>query len=301
MANSIRRRIGPPGWLLGGLLALVAAGAGAQPLTAGGGWLEENNVLFLEYRGTWHSNLSERHSGLSATQSTEPGATLELSFVGTGFRWIGFRDEWSGIAAVFVDGQFLTTVDTYASPAQYQAIVLERNDLPPGTHHLTLQVLDTRSGPSGGAWVWVDAIEVLTDGSAAAPPDPWAGAVRSEQDQPSVAYAGKWFGSDSEHHSGGSATLALDAGARATFSFTGGAVRWIGYRDEWSGIGRVYLDGSLVAYVDLYRPSFEARAVLFSAPRLAPGPHTIAVEATHDRNADALQRWVWLDAFDVVP
>ncbi len=31
------------------------------------------------------------------------------------------------------------------------------------------------------------------------------------------------------------------------------------------------------------------------------GPHMVAVEATHERNPDAGQRWVWLDVFDVGP
>ncbi len=288
-------------WLLAGLLALVTAPAGAQLLVAGGGWLEENNYLYANYRGSWHTIVNERYSGLTATQSAEPGASVSVAFQGTGIRWIGFRDEWSGIAAVFVDGEFLATIDTYASPAQYHAVVFEKSDLPDGTHTLTLQALATRSGVSGGAWVWIDAFEVLTDGTAEPPPDPWPGATRTEQDDPAVSYAGNWFPSESTHHSGGSATLAVDAGARGSFPFTGHGVRWIGYRDEWSGIGRVYLDGSLVAYVDLYAPSFEAQAALFSARQLASGPHTIAVEATHDRNAEAKQRWVWLDAFDVLP
>ena len=40
--------------------------------------------------------------------------------------------------------------------------------------------------------------------------------------------------------SGGDAVLSMDAGARATFTFTGSEIRWIGTRDEWSGIARVF-------------------------------------------------------------
>lgn len=301
MGNTVGLRSWP-GWVLAGAMTVgMAAPARAQLLVAGGGWLEESSYLYASYHGTWHPIISERYSGMTATQSTEPGATVRVAFNGTGIRWIGFRDEWSGIAAVFIDGEFRTTVDTYSSPALHRTVVFETNELEEGTHSLIVQVLDTHNAASAASWVWIDAFEVLTDGTATPPLDPWPGSLRTEEDDPAVGYAGTWFESTSSHHSGGRATLALDAGARATFSFTGTGVRWIGYRDEWSGIGRVYLDGSLVAYVDLYAPSFEAQAVLFSAPHLSAGPHSVAVEATHDRNPDANQRWVWLDAFDFVP
>jgi len=44
----------------------------------------------------------------------------------------------------------------------------------------------------------------------------------------------------------------MDGGARATATFSGSEVRWIGYRDEWSGIANVYLDGQLKGTVDTF-------------------------------------------------
>ena len=52
-----------------------------------------------------------------------------------------------------------------------------------------------------------------------------------------------------------SASPAVPAGARATFSFTGTSVRWIGLRGPQYGIARVFLDGAFQATVDLYSPS----------------------------------------------
>ena len=90
----------------------------------------------------------------------------------------------------------------------------------------------------------------------------------------------------------------MDAGSRATFSFTGTSVSWIGYRDEWSGIAKVYIDGALKATVDTYSSPSKAQTAAYTISGLAAGAHTIAVEATGTRNAASQGLWVWVDAFD---
>ena len=94
----------------------------------------------------------------------------------------------------------------------------------------------------------------------------------------------------------------MDSNARATLTFTGTAVGWIGYRDEWSGIARIYVDGVMQATVDTYAsPSAGERAVLYTASGLGGGMHTLAIEVTGTRNATSSGSWVWVDAFDVTP
>ncbi len=93
----------------------------------------------------------------------------------------------------------------------------------------------------------------------------------------------------------------MDSNARATLTFTGTAVSWIGYRDEWSGVARIYLDGVMQATIDTYAFPSQARAVLYTATGLAGGVHTLAIEVTGTRNATSGGSWVWVDAFDVTP
>jgi hypothetical protein len=281
-------------------LSLAALLALASPALAQGR-IEENHPLAVSFRGTWHRVFNMNNSGWTAMTSTEPGAQAVLTFRGTGVRWSGFQDEWSGIAAVFLDGAFLTTVDTYATPAAYRAQSFSFQGFPLGTHTLVIEVLNVQATASGGAWVSVDAFDVTTQDPTTTTPPAWDLATRDEQDYTSVTYDGHWFANDQPANSGGTAVLALDDGARATFSFDGTGVRWIGYRDEWAGIARVYLDGALVAVVDAYTPTAQAQAVLFTTSGLARGTHTLAVEATHGRNESAKGRWVWVDAFDVLP
>ena len=89
-------------------------------------------------------------------------------------------------------------------------------------------------------------------------------------------------------------------GAQATLSFTGTAVRWIGQYAFGGGIARVYLDGVLVATVDTYSPSQEEdQATMYDAAGLANGTHTLAIEATGQKNAGSQGATVYVDAFDI--
>lgn len=130
--------------------------------------------------------------------------------------------------------------------------------------------------------------------------------TRYDEDSSSVAYS---CPSDSQWHtvtrdslySGGSATSSMDAACRASFSFTGTGIDWIGYSDEWSGIADVYLDGGLVATVDTYASPAQSQVVLYSARGLASDIHTLEIEVTGNRSAASGGDWITVDAFDVAP
>jgi hypothetical protein len=138
----------------------------------------------------------------------------------------------------------------------------------------------------------------LTDAPDATPPDKaW---MRVEQDNASVSYAGTWYIDRHSFNSRGSAFDSMEARSRAKFTFNGTAVRWIGYKDAWSGIANVYLDGVLKAQVDGYSATDHAQAALYTITGLGSGLHTLTVEVTGTRNASSRGLWVWVDAFDYV-
>lgn len=245
----------------------------------------------VSYSGTWYPSVLDGHSGGSAALAGDAGARATLTFNGTGVSWIGYRDEWSGIANVYIDGALAAAVDTYASPAQYQAVLFTRSGLAAGSHTISIQVTHTRNAASGGVWIWVDAFDVTS------PPPPTL--MHVEEQDALVSYGGTWYANAAPGHSGGSAVLAADAGARATLTFVGTGVSWTGYRDEWSGIARVYVDGVLAGTVDTYASPAQYQALLFSVSGLAAGTHTISIEATETQAELSGGPWVWVDAFDV--
>ena len=105
-------------------------------------------------------NSQEVHSGGTALLSMSTGATAKLTFTGTAVSWIGYRDEWSGIAKVMLDGRVIANVDTYLSPARAQAVTYAIKNLAFGTHTLTIQVTGKKNNSSGGSWVWIDGFDV---------------------------------------------------------------------------------------------------------------------------------------------
>ena len=100
-------------------------------------------------------------------------------------------------------------------------------------------------------------------------------------------------------HSNGTAVLAMESGSRATLTFTGTNVEWIGYRDEWSGIARVILDGAEIALVDTYASPLAPQVVNYALQNLAPQQHTLAIEVTGQKNAASSGSWVWVDGFNI--
>jgi hypothetical protein len=123
--------------------------------------------------------------------------------------------------------------------------------------------------------------------------------VRYEQNNPAVQLTGTWYPNSGAFNSGGSAVLAMDQGSQARFTFTGTGVQWIGFRDPWSGIAQVYVDGALQGTIDTYSADTHAQAVVYSLSGLSNASHNLTVVAAGTRNANSGGTWVWVDAFDV--
>jgi hypothetical protein len=251
----------------------------------------------IAYSGTWYTNGSSLNSGGSAALTNAPGATAVVTFTGTGITWIGVLDPYSGMATVYLDGT-RNTVDTYGPATLYQQPLFKVSGLANGPHTLSIQVTHMRDTNGLGSWVWIDAFDIENGTGVAGGFTATAG--RTEQNSPAVTYTGVWFPNISAAHSGGSAALATDAGSRATITFNGTGITWIAYRDQFSGIARVYVDGALETTVDTYLSPAQAQAPIYSINGLVSGTHTLTVEVTGTHRTGSGGSWVWVDAFDVV-
>ncbi len=240
----------------------------------------------MTYTGTWFPHVSPLHSGGRAVLAIDPGSAATLAFTGTAVRFTGFRDEWSGIARVSLDGVERAQVDTYASPAEAQALLYTLDGLAAGPHVLTIEPTGTKNVAAQSTWIWVDAFDVV---------------LRVEQDQAAVRFSGSWSTVIDPMHSGGSAARTTTPGDRATFTFSGTAVSWIGYRDASCGTALVSIDGAPRAAIDTFAPVAEPQALLYTLSGLAPGIHTLGIEATGARIAFSGGAAVWVDGFEVPP
>jgi hypothetical protein len=75
----------------------------------------------------------------------------------------------------------------------------------------------------------------------------------------------------------GTTVFSKQADATATFSFDGTDVAWVSQRGPKRGKAKVYLDGTLMAKVDLKEAATSARQIVYAAGGLAAGPHTLSV------------------------
>ena len=252
----------------------------------------------ITYSGNWYANESASHSGGAAALTNAPGARVTITFTGTGITWIGVADGWSGLATVFLDGA-MTVVDGYSATGRQQYPLFAAVGLLPGPHTLSIEVTHERGPGTEGSWVWIDAFDIA-DG------EPILGGVdatmgRVEENHPALLFSGRWYPNTNTGHSGGYAVLATDAGSRASIGFSGTGVAWVAYRDEWSGVARVYVDGQLKTEIDTYLAPARTGMVPYSVTGLAAGPHTLTIEVTGTHNQSAKGSWIWIDGFDIVP
>jgi hypothetical protein len=277
------------------LLALLLSSA-APGLAQGSITRIEQNDPSITYSGNWYSNSNAANTGGVAALTNTRGARATITFTGTGISWIGVMDGWAGLATVYLDGQ-MKVMDTYSAGTRYQQVIYAAKGLSSGPHTFAIEVTHERGSNTEGSWVWIDGFDI--ENGSGIPGGITATTGRVEENNPALILTGRWFSNNNPAHSGGTSALATDAGSRVTINFTGTGINWIAYRDEWSGIARVYLDGEEKTVIDTYLSPSQARVVVYSVGGLAPGTHTLIVEATGTRNASSKGGWVWVDAFDV--
>ena len=280
--------------LLPAAMALCATLSQAQTGTATRiQWTDKS----IAYTGNWYTNGSSLNSGGSSALTNAPGATAVVTFTGTGITWIGVLDPWAGIATVYLDGT-MSTVDTYGPTTLYQQPVFTVSGLADGPHTLSIYVPHVRDANGQGSWVWVNAFDIMNGSGVAG--GFIAGAGRTEQNSPAVTYTGVWLPNNSAVNSGGSAVLATNSGSTATITFNGTGITWVAYRDQSSGIAKVYVDGVLTATVDTYLSPAQAQAPTYTINGLVSGTHSLMIEVTGTHDTSSNESWVWVDAFDVV-
>ena len=183
--------------------------------------------------------------------------------------------------------------DTYApspDPAHhstFQAEHFKATGLADTSHTLTIDVTGQKDPAALRATVIVDAFDATTSGT------------RRQETDPAITHSAGWSLGNKDHpYSEGTAALSTTLGDRATFTFTGASVSWIGLRGPQAGIARVFLDGVLVDEVDTFSTTEEVRAVVYTATGLADASHTLTIEVTGRMNPASTSNFIAVDAFD---
>lgn len=232
------------------------------------------------------------------TYSSETGAYAELTFTGTGVKWIGATSSNFGCANVYIDGVLvLANFDLYSNPPVYPIDLYSINNLPYGAHTIKIEVTGNKNPASSGFYVSVDAFEVS---KVASMPDPQETYTVNDDDI-RVEYQPMWdylyhIGLYNNDHRQSDVT-----GAVAEFTFTGTSISWIGAYSTNLGKANIYIDGVLeVAELDLYGDPVELQVVVFSKTDLPYGEHTIIIEVAGTRNPLSEGYYVTIDALEYV-
>ena len=116
----------------------------------------------VTHSGSWTlRNQNKVWSEGTASSSGTAGARATFKFSGTGVSWIGARAARTGIANVFLDGAFLTSIDTYRPTGEgYQNTVFTADGLAPGIHTLTIEVTGLKNPAATNNYIVVDAFDV---------------------------------------------------------------------------------------------------------------------------------------------
>ncbi len=294
------------------LPVVVAMGASLCLAQTGSITPIEENDASIAYSGLWHRYVNTRHSGGSAMTANQEGARAVVTFTGTGISWIGAVDEWSGLADITIDGRPLT-VNSSSEVTRYQVVLFTVNGLANGPHKLSIEVRDERSFVGHNhsittpeaknhdylrAWITLDVFYVH-DGMGVAGGLPAATAGRIENDNPAITYTGIWHLNARPVLSGGTAVLANGPRSAVSITFNGTGIEWIAYRDQWSGLARVIVDGELKETIDTFLSPEQAHVVAYRIEGLEPGNHSLRIEVTGTRSESSGGSWVWLDAFNV--
>lgn len=115
----------------------------------------------IHYQGSWKESGSDARNYMRTLLVTnQRNDSVEFRFNGTAVSVLGILGSNCGKADVFVDEEYVDTIDTYFSSTQYRKSLFSAYRLRPGDHSLRLVVQGEHSLGSSGDYIQIDAVEV---------------------------------------------------------------------------------------------------------------------------------------------
>jgi hypothetical protein len=111
----------------------------------------------LVYRAPWRVVTHAGFSGGTTAATSVEGAAARYTFTGRSVAWVTTRGPDRGAVRIYVDGEYVATVDTRARSSVARFVAFSRTWSRAGTHTIRLVAVGTASRPR----VDLDAFEVL--------------------------------------------------------------------------------------------------------------------------------------------
>lgn len=121
--------------------------------------LEDKNGRMMRY-GANGETWAIWDSDQLVSYASQPGAYMTLDFEGVGFDIYGGVDTDQGMLSVYLDGQEIAVIDTYAEERVASKCLYSARELEPGKHTLKLVVAEEKNADSTDSIVRIDAIKL---------------------------------------------------------------------------------------------------------------------------------------------
>ncbi len=108
----------------------------------------QENSTSVDWNGHWTRVSYRNYSGGRVRSTDQRGAGATVTFKGTGFAWIGPVGPTRGEAKVYVDGEYVKTVNMYASRYVASTVVFQQLFSGYGTHTFKMVSLATSGHPT---------------------------------------------------------------------------------------------------------------------------------------------------------
>jgi alpha-L-fucosidase 2 len=123
-------------------------------------WVKLNDTSnTIYYSKGWNLVTQADYSEGTCYKSSDSKATATFFFTGTQGRFYGAKSNNGGLAEIYVDNVYQTTVDTYSPGFQSNVKLFETPELNAGPHSIRIVVKGTKNNLSSGVQVIADGFE----------------------------------------------------------------------------------------------------------------------------------------------
>ena len=288
-SGSKGERVGIDGFDVSGTVLSASLPAQFSPV-------EEDDAR-LSSSGVWSTAANTSMSSRGYTYSSDDEGVLNVTFEGTGLRWIGPRSPGHGVANVYVDGAYRATPSQYANSKLYRQQIWSVSGLTSGTHTVQIRVAGKSDDGRAPKPVAVDVLHVI-GGSLREATRP-AGVTRVVASDGRTAPLGTWAPKATSGDATASELRTRDVRSRFDVAFRGTSFTWIGSRGPDFGIAEIVLDGKSLGTVDLYDYAPNPKRVLWSVRSLPDREHRLTIRLPGKRRTASSSFVTGIEAFDV--